>query len=101
MKTFLLYTLARLGLFAAAFGLIWLIFGRWIEWDAVSALYTAFIALVLSSIVALLALRRLRDRFALEVADRADRMKAAYDSMRSAEDDDSNDPVDRPDRSGD
>lgn len=89
MKAFALYTLARLGLFLVTFGLIWLVFGHWLTWDSVSALYTAFIALVVSSVVALLALRSLRDRFALHVAERADRMKAAYDAMRAAEDDDS------------
>ncbi len=64
VKPFVLYTLARVVLFAASFGLVWLVFGHWIEWGAVSALYTAIIAMVVSSIVALLVLglaaRRLR-----------------------------------------
>jgi divalent metal cation (Fe/Co/Zn/Cd) transporter len=88
MRAFVLYTLARLVLFGAAFGLIWLVFGRWLTWDSVSALYTAIIALVVSSLVALFSLRRLRDDFAVHVAERADRAKAAYDAMRAAEDDD-------------
>jgi uncharacterized membrane protein len=86
VKTFLLYTLARVALFAAAFGVIWLVFGRWLEWSAVSVLYTAIIAMVLSSVVALLVLGSLRDEFAKNVADRADRAKEAYEARRSAED---------------
>jgi hypothetical protein len=38
--------------------------------------------------VALIWLRRLRDRFAAQVAARADRAKAAYEARVSAEDDD-------------
>ncbi|MDX6307593.1 MAG: hypothetical protein QOI06_639 [Nocardioidaceae bacterium] len=88
MRTFALYTLARLALFAAAYGLIWLIFGRWLTWSSVSALYTAIVAMVVSSLVALLVLGRLRDRFAADVSRRADRAKAAFDAMRAAEDTD-------------
>ena len=67
MKPFLLYTLARVALFAASFGLVWLVFGHWIEWGAISALYTAIIAMVISSVVALLVLGSLRDDFAVQV----------------------------------
>lgn len=87
MRTFLLYTLARLALFASAFGLIWLAFGRWLEWSAISALYTAIIAMVVSSVVALLALGSLRDDLAARVSERADRAKAMYEARRAAEDD--------------
>jgi uncharacterized protein DUF4229 len=88
VKPFLLYTLARVALFAAAFGLVWLVFGRWIEWGAVSALYTAIIAMVVSSVVALLVLGSLRDEFAVQVSQRADRAKAAFEARRAAEDND-------------
>ena len=86
MKTFLLYTLARLALFASAFGLIWLAFGHWLDWSTISALYTAIIAMVVSSVVALLVLGSLRDDFAAHVSLRAERAKAAYDARRAAED---------------
>ncbi len=88
MKTFVLYTLARLALFAAAFGLIWLVFNRWLEWSAISALYTAIIAMIVSSVVSLLVLGSLRDDFAAHVSRRADRAKAAFEARRSAEDED-------------
>ncbi len=88
MRAFAVYTLARVGLFLAAYGLIWLIFGRWIGWDSVSALYTALIAMAVSSLVALTLLRPLRADFAEQVAHRADRAKAAHDARVRAEDDD-------------
>jgi hypothetical protein len=88
VKVFALYTLARVGIFAASYGLIWLIFGRWLDWDAVSALYTALIAMVLSSIIALTMLRSMRGRLAEQVAVRAEKAKAAYEARSRAEDDD-------------
>jgi hypothetical protein len=87
VKIFALYTLARLALFATSYGLIWLIFGRWLEWNAVSALYTALIAMVISSAVALVVLRSMRGRLAEQVAARADRAKAAYEARARSEDD--------------
>ena len=90
VKVFALYTAARLGLFAVAYGLIWLIFGRWIEWNAFSALYTAIIAMV--HLVAGRVLRCSRvfaSQLAVQVEQRATRAKAAFEARRSAEDDDS------------
>lgn len=87
MKPFVVYTAARLGLFLACFGLIWLIFGRWIAWDSVSALYTALIAMVVSSVIALTTLRSLRGRLSTQIAGRADRAKAAFEQRKGAEDD--------------
>jgi hypothetical protein len=88
VKLFALYTAARLALFLAAFGLIWLVFGRWIDWSALSALYTALFALLISAGVALVALRPMRARLSEQVAERAARVRAAYETRRSAEDDD-------------
>ena len=86
MKPFVLYTLARVALFAASFGLVWLVFGHWIEWGAISALYTAIIAMVISSVVSLFILGSLRDDLAVHVSERADRAKAAFEARRAAED---------------
>ena len=88
MKVFALYTLARVALFGVAYGLIWLIFFQWIEWDALSAFYTAIIALVLSAIASFLLLGGLRDALALQVQQRATRARASFEARRSAEDDD-------------
>ena len=88
MKEFVRYTLARLALFAVTYGLIWLVFGHWIAWNALSALYTAIIALVISSLVSFWLLRGMRDQLAIQVQERAGRAKAAFEARRSAEDDD-------------
>jgi hypothetical protein len=88
VKLFAVYTLARAALFLVAYGLIWLIFGRWIDWNALSALYTALFALLISAGVSFVALRGMRARLSEQVAQRAARVKSAYDARRSAEDDD-------------
>lgn len=71
MRTFVVYTLARLALFLAVYGLIWLAIGQSVAWDSLSGLYTALIALVVSSVISFVALRGLRNRLADEVAARA------------------------------
>jgi len=88
VKLFALYTAARAALFLVAYGLIWLIFGRWIDWTALSALYTALFAMLISAAVSLVALRPMRAALSEQVAARAARVKAAYESRRSTEDDD-------------
>ncbi len=80
MRSFVVYTVARAAMFAVAYGLMWLVFGRWLQWDAISALWTAFVAMVVSSLVALATLGQLRSRLAEEVAARAARSKAAHDA---------------------
>lgn len=89
LKVLALYTLARLVLFLAVYGLVWLVFSRWVEWTSATALGTAIIAIVISSAIALVALRSLRDDLAAEVSSRAERAKAAYDASKRTEDDDS------------
>lgn len=82
----MIYTAARALLFAVVFGLLWLVFARWLDWNSITALWTALIALVISSVLALIALRSLRDDLAVEVAARAERAKASYEARRKAED---------------
>ena len=86
MKTLALYTAGRVGLFAAVYGVIWLVFGRWIDWNSLSALYTALIALVVSALLSFVVLRGLRAQLAVQVEERAARARAAYEARRSAED---------------
>jgi hypothetical protein len=88
VKLFALYTAIRAALFVAVYGLIWLIFGRWIDWTALSALYTALIAMLVSAAIALVALRPMRAKLSEQVAARAARVRSAYQEHRSAEDDD-------------
>ena len=88
MRAFAVYTAARAGLFAACYGAIWLVAGWWVEWNSVNALLTALVGLIVSSILALKILAPLRDRLAADVASRADRVVAAYEARRRAEDTD-------------
>lgn len=84
MRSFVLYTAARLGLFLGVYGLLWLMIGRSVAWDSVSALYTALLAMVVSSLIALVALRGLRARLAADVAARADVSRAAAERAAAA-----------------
>ena len=68
MRNFVVYTLARLGLFLAVYGLIWLALFRSVSWDSVSALYTALLAMVVSSLLAFVMLRRQRQALAADIA---------------------------------
>jgi hypothetical protein len=86
VKTFVLYTAARAGLFLVCWGAIWLVIGWRVEWDSVNALSTALVALVVSSVIALMRLKGLRERFAADVAVRAERATAAFNARRAAED---------------
>jgi hypothetical protein len=86
VKTFVLYTAARAGIFLACWGAIWLVIGWWVEWDSVNALSTALLALIISSVIALTRLKGLRERFAADVAVRAERAAAAFNARRAAED---------------
>ena len=86
MRPFLLYTLARVLLFAATWGLVWLVASAWLEWSSVTALWTALIAMVVSSVASLVLLRGLRERFATQVQDRAGRIQARYDAAKRRED---------------
>ncbi|MBA3233650.1 MAG: DUF4229 domain-containing protein [Propionibacteriales bacterium] len=87
MKILALYTAARLLVFAAAYALIWGVFGRWLEeFNSVTALWTALIALVVSSVISLIALRPMRERLAIQVEARARRVKTAFDEHKRAED---------------
>ncbi|UPK74641.1 DUF4229 domain-containing protein [Nocardioidaceae bacterium SCSIO 66511] len=86
MNPFVAYTLARFGLFLAAFGLAWLVAFSWLEWNSINVLWTMLIALVISAAAGIVLLRRLRERLAGRVQDRAERMSQRFEESRSAED---------------
>lgn len=83
MKNFAVYTLLRLLLFAACFGVLWLPLHT-----RLAIFPILLIALLLSSILAIFVLRGARDRLAGTVAERADRMSARIEQSRRAEDED-------------
>jgi uncharacterized membrane protein YdjX (TVP38/TMEM64 family) len=86
VKPFVLYTLARVLLFAAAWALVWAIASVWLEWSTVTALWTALLAMVVSSVVSLWLLRGLRERLAVHVQGRAERMRTRYEAAKRKED---------------
>ncbi len=87
MRSFGLYSLARLGLFLVSFGVVWAVANIWLDWNATNALGAAVIALLVSALASYVLLRGLRDRTALEVATRADRMRDAFARSRRDLDD--------------
>jgi len=86
MKEFGLYTLARLGLFVAAFAAVWFATAPWLAHAPNRVLWVALFALIISAILSWIFLRRLRDRFAARIGDRASRMNERIERSRSAED---------------
>jgi CHASE1-domain containing sensor protein len=86
MKAFWTYTLARFALFAATFGVVWLIASIWVDWGNLTTLLVLFISLVLSSVISIFALAGLRDKLAQSVQERAARMTQRIEESRNAED---------------
>jgi hypothetical protein len=88
VKPFLLYTLARVLMFAATWALVWLVASIWLEWNSVTALWTALIALVVSAIGSFLLLGGLRNRLAVQVQEGAGRLHERIEASRRREDSD-------------
>ena len=86
MKAFWTYTLARLAVFGATFGVVWLIASIWVEWGNLTSLLVLLISLVLSSVISIFALAGLRDALAQSVQERAARMSQRIEESRNAED---------------
>lgn len=90
MKEFLVYTLLRFGLFAAALAIV---LGIW--WAATGAgsltetqvLVSAIVAFVVSGIASYYLLHPIRERLAHNIERRAARASAKLEEMRSREDD--------------
>lgn len=77
MRSVVVYTLARLGLFLAIYAGIWLLLAGKVPFDAISGLWTALVAMVVSSLIALFALRGLRGQVSADIAARAERIRRA------------------------
>ena len=86
MKAFWTYTLARLAVFGATFGVVWLIASIWVDWGNLTSLLVLLISLVLSSVISIFALAGLRDKLAQNVQERAARMTQRIEESRHAED---------------
>lgn len=87
VKDFVVYTVARLGVFAATYAVVLAIFALLGDgWPPV--LWPLLIAAVISAVVSTYLLRDLRDRFSARVQSRAERMSARFEEMRAKEDQD-------------
>jgi membrane protein implicated in regulation of membrane protease activity len=88
VKPFLLYTAARIGLFALTWVVVTTVASYWLEWSMVTALWTALVALAVSAVLSLWLLRSLRERLAATVHDRATRARRSFEESRAREDED-------------
>ncbi len=88
MRNVVRYTLARLLLFAAAFGAVWALGWYWLVWDELTVLWTALVALAISGVASYWLLGGMRSDLAADVEQRARRVAARIDESRRAEDDD-------------
>ena len=84
VKEFVVYTLMRLVMFVAAFGIvagIWLaVAGR------VPVMWALVVALAVSGVASYFVLDRQRERFAQRVDERARKATAAFEALRARED---------------
>ncbi len=86
MKAFLTYTFARLAVFAATFAVVWLIASIFFETSANFYLLVLLVALIASSVASIFLLADLRNKLALNVQQRAERMTERLEESRRAED---------------
>ena len=84
MKEFVVYTVLRILLFIASFGVV---LGIWdLAADAVPLLWVVMVAFVLSGVASYFLLNRPRAAFAARVEQRASRATAAFEERRARED---------------
>jgi len=86
VRSFVLYTLARIGMFLVAFGLVWAVGFSWLTWDQLTVLWTALVALAVSAVASYWLLAGLRDHLAQDVDRRARRIADRFEEARRAED---------------
>jgi hypothetical protein len=86
MKAFLTYTAARIAVFAVTFGIVWGIASIFFESGNTFNLLVLLVALILSSVASIFLLADLRNKLALNVQQRAERMTERLEESRRAED---------------
>ena len=85
MKEFIVYTAARLGVFAVTYALVLGVAALATE-GPLPVLWPLVVAAVLSSVISIYLLRGMRERFAEQVAGRAGRMSERFEAMKAKED---------------
>ena len=86
MKAFWTYTLARLGVFLVTWAVLWGISRLVFDPSTVVDLWVLLLALIVSSIISILTLRRLRDQVAVKLQERAQALNDRIEESRRAED---------------
>ena len=87
MKEFIVYTAARFGIFLAAYGVVVGIYVL-VAGTPIPVLWPLLVAAVISTVLSIYLLRGMRERFALKLQERADRMSQRFEEMRAKEDHD-------------
>ena len=85
MKPFVLYTAARLALFAVTAVVVWLLFGL-PALTSLNVLLVMLIAMVVSSLLSIRLLARLRGELSASVAARAEQVSERVERSRRRED---------------
>jgi len=85
MKEFLVYTAARLALFAATYGIVVGVYVL-VAGTPVPVLWPLLLAAVVSGVTSVYLLRGMRERFAAKVQARASRMSQRFEEMKAKED---------------
>ena len=86
MKEFVVYTLARIGLFVGSYALIAGVYLLVTGGDSLPLLWPLLLAAVVSGIASYVLLRGMRDRFALVVQRRAEAAGRRLEATRAKED---------------
>ena len=86
MKVFWTYTLARLAVFAVTYAVVVGIGLLFLEFDTLTNLLALLLAMILSSVISIFVLAGLRERLAVQIQERAERMTARIEESRRAED---------------
>ena len=88
MKEFIVYTLARIGLFVASYALIVGVYLLVTGGDEVPLLWPLLLAAIVSSIASVYLLKQMRERFAAVIDRRARAASARFEESRAKEDTD-------------
>ncbi len=86
VKEFTVYTLGRLGLFAAAYAVVVGIYMLAAGTSHIPVFWPFLVAIVLSAVASYYLLRGPRERFALRVQQRADNATRRFEEVRAKED---------------
>jgi hypothetical protein len=88
VKEFVVYTLARLGLFVASYAIVVGVYLLVTGGDPVPLLWPLLVAAVISSVASVYLLKNLRNQFAAVIDRRARAASARLEASRSKEDTD-------------